>query len=126
MAPKYQGLLVGFAATVITRAIVIFLPPVPRNIMLLGCTLYGCSVAWGVLRWSYRLAARLPREEGIPGHMQGVLIGCLVSTGIFTMNSVNIHPSWLGYLIGGICNASAALGIIHWARRKPPQESASS
>src|SRR5690349_17572143 len=94
MDPKYQGLFVGFASTVITRLIVIFLPPVHRDVLLFGCALYGCGVAWGILRWSYRLAARLPREEGIPGHMQGVLIGCLVSTGIFTINSINVHPSW--------------------------------
>jgi hypothetical protein len=126
MAPKYQGLLIGFAITVVTRLIVILLPSIPSNALLLGGAAYGCGAAWWILRWSYRLANRLPREEGIPAHMRGVLIGCLVSTGIFTINSVSINPPWLNYLVGGICNASAALGVLYWTRRKPPQESASS
>lgn len=87
--------------------------------------MYGCALAWTILRWSYRVASRLPREEGIPKHLQGVFVGILFLTGSMTIASFELHPRSASLLVGLIYLLAAAQGIMRWNGRRPSGASSS-
>lgn len=125
MTPRQQGVFIGLTAAGVTGMIALLLPPLPSNLLFLGCALYGCGLAWAILRWSYRLASNLPLEEGIPKHLQGVLLGVLFLAGSTTIANLEIHPSWVKFLVELGYLLAASQGVMRWNAHKPRATSTS-
>src|SRR4051812_23463177 len=121
MTPRQQGVLIGIAAASVTGMIATLLPPLPSNVLFLGWVLYGCAVAWAILRWSYGLASRMPLEEGLPRHLQGVFIGILFLTGSIAIAGFELRPYWVKFLVGLSYLLAASGGIMYWNSHKPPE-----
>lgn len=119
VTPKQQGLVVGVAAVAVTKLIAIFLPPLDlgESLPFLGCVLYSCAVIGTISTWSYKLAAKIPSEEGIPKHVQAVFISVLFMAGFFPLTS--IHPFWVEVSAKLLYMWSAMYLIYRWNNHGP-------